>query len=156
MFAACLMIALGASSCAATGTARTSGPGSGTAEAPGNFERVTGKTWRLVEVQPSVAGKPVYSRAAIGDEAAFTLSFDAAENRFSGKGYPNRYSGTYTVSGGTIAFSAMIATRMAALSEPASLSEHDFLTLLGDAAAWETAEHLLILRSGTVTLVFQE
>ncbi|MDR2515912.1 MAG: META domain-containing protein [Spirochaetaceae bacterium] len=151
LFAALLIFAAGAGSCATAVKAQIPGPGAG-----GNFDGVAGKSWRLVEVQPPVAGKPVYSRAAIGDETAYTLAFDAEENRFGGKGYPNRYSGTYAVSGGDIAFSAMISTRMAALSEPASLSEHDFFTLLGNAASWETAEHLLILRSGTVTLVFQE
>ena len=91
---------------------------SATASATG----LAGSSWRL----ESLAGAPAVSGVEV------TLEFLEGD-RVSGNASCNRFSGTVKVSGSSIAFGPLAATRMACLSETASTQETAYLKALNDA-----------------------
>jgi heat shock protein HslJ len=134
---------------------------SGSVPAPvQNFEDVSGTAWKLAALEPALPDRPAFNRADLTDAGAFTLSFDAAEGRIAGKGFPNRYFGPYETAGGTITIRGIAGTLMAAFNEPESLKEREYYNLLEAVRSWELIDGRLILRSqkeGTdpVTLTFE-
>jgi heat shock protein HslJ len=157
-------------SCGTAGNGQTSPESSGTgtdqaraeASGTGDFSAATGRLWRLVSVTPAFSGRPAFNRNAVSEQDAFTLTFSQEESRLSGKGHPNRYFGPYTVnsSGGISLGQNIVSTRMASLSEPASLREHEYFVYLQNTISWRLENRRLILTSkqenGTpATLVFE-
>ena len=89
-----------------------------TAGAPG----LTGSSWQLEDL----AGTPAVSGVGA------TLEF-AEGDRVSGNASCNKFSGTVKVSGDSITFGPLAATRMACASEPANAQETAYLKALNDA-----------------------
>jgi heat shock protein HslJ len=83
---------------------------------------LVGTSWRLEDL----AGTPAVS----GVEA--TLEFIEGD-RVSGNASCNRFSGTVKLSGSSISFGPLAATRMACMSEPANAQETTYLKALNDA-----------------------
>ncbi|MDR0540454.1 MAG: META domain-containing protein [Spirochaetaceae bacterium] len=124
------------------------------------FSDVSGKEWKLIEVQ--LSGKSIgFDRNTLNSEGfgdIFTLNFDA--ERISGTGAPNKYSAPYTVEKDlSLKVSPIAGTLMAPLRQPEKLKEHDFFTYLQDAEKWNLVGGNLQLASkaedgSDVTLIF--
>ncbi|MRG44297.1 META domain-containing protein [Chitinophaga sp. SYP-B3965] len=88
-----------------------------------------------------------------GAEHSPTIAFDQAQNRVSGNGSCNRYSGGYTLTApDKIAFSPLASTKMAC---PGLNVESRYLELLNKANKWSIKDGVLTLsQDGTVLLTF--
>ena len=82
-----------------------------------------------------------------------TITFDQAQNRVSGNGSCNRYSGGFTLTApDKIAFSPMAATKMAC---PALNVEGKYFELLNKANKWSIKDGVLTLsQDGNALLTF--
>ena len=89
---------------------------------PGPLTDLSGSAWRLDDL----AGTPAVS----GVDA--TLEFIPGD-RVSGNASCNRFTGTVKVSGSSITFGPLSATRMACMSEAANAQETAYLKALNDA-----------------------
>ena len=94
---------------------------------------LAGSRWLLEDL----AGKGVVDRVQA------TLEF-TSDSAVSGNGSCNRFHGPVTVSGGTISFGALAATRMFC-GEAASNQETEYFTALDGAERWEIKEPFLYI-----------
>jgi heat shock protein HslJ len=105
-----------------------------------NFADVSGKEWKLIEVQ--VKNKNIgFDRSALAAEGfgdIFTLKFDT--ERISGAGAPNRYFAPYTLDKNqAISIKTIAGTLMAPLRQPEKLKEHDYFMYLENSYKWDLA-----------------
>ena len=111
-----------------------------------NFTEVTGKAWKLVEVQ--VNGASIgFNRSTLTSEGfgdIFTLTFDA--ERISGAGAPNRYFAPYTLDKNqAISIKTIGGTLMAPIRQPEKLKEQDYFNYLQSAYKWDLVNLNFIL-----------
>ncbi|GHU04519.1 hypothetical protein FACS1894158_04990 [Betaproteobacteria bacterium] len=77
-----------------------------------------------------------------------------AEGRVSGSGGCNRISGAYQLTGGQIAFSQVVSTKMACIGDVAA-TEDAFFKALAQVASWEITGQTLSLRDAGGKLVLE-
>ena len=112
------------------------------AQAQGGSEApspLAGASWRLVELngQPPVAG---------GD--TLTLSFAAGEERVSGNGGCNQFSGPYTQNGASLRIGPLISTRRACIEPAANAQETAYFQALESANRYAIEGGQLVLYRG--------
>lgn len=112
------------------------GCGDATPESP-----LEGVEWVLVEAEG----------ASVPEGVEATLTLEAEARRASGSGGCNRFSGPYTLVGGSLTFGALAATRMGC-APPASDVENAYLRALGWVGSYRMAgtELELLGESGPV------
>jgi len=101
---------------------------------------LTGKVWALTELM----GKAPL--AGTGISAEFT-----ADGTVAGSAGCNRYSGTYTVSGGNITFSTQLAMTMMMCEQPVMDQESAYMQALGEARTFAVKGDQLTLFGGDGT-----
>ena len=101
---------------------------------------LTGKVWALTELM----GKP--PMAGTGISAEFT-----ADGKVAGSAGCNRYSGTYTVSGGNITFSTQMAMTMMMCEQAVMDQESAYMQALGEAKTFAVNGDQLTLTGGDGT-----
>jgi len=101
---------------------------------------LTGKVWALTELM----GKAPL--AGTGISAEFT-----ADGTVAGSAGCNRYSGTYTVSGGNITFSTQLAMTMMMCEQPVMDQESAYMQALGEAKTFAVNGDQLTLTGGDGT-----
>ena len=102
---------------------------------------LTGHTWQLAKLGP-------VDRKKAGITARFT-----ADRKVSGFSGCNSYSGTYTMSGGSISVSRKLAVTRKACARPVMLQERLYLAALTAAKTYSIAGDMLKLRGrGGLTL----
>ena len=111
-----------------------------------NFADVSGKEWKLIEVQ--VKNNNIgFDRGALTTEGfgdIFTLTFDL--ERISGVGAPNRYVAPYTLDKNqAISIKTIAGTLMAPLRQPEKLKEHDYFKYLENSYKWDLSGGKLAL-----------
>jgi len=110
------------------------------------FSQFDGKVWKLSTVENFMESE-TFNRKTMDEktfEDAFTIQFD--NNNVFGKGWPNRFRGSYTLgANNSITFSPMAATLMMAFAEPKGLTEHEFFNLLNSATTWELRDDSLLI-----------
>jgi len=113
---------------------------------------VTGKEWKLIEVQISdtIIRDVLFDRKELDENATkdvFTLKFD--EGRINGKAAPNIFGGTFTGGDGQAinVVLPMFSTRMAAIFQPYRLSEENYYTFIHNAYKWDLKDGKLVLSS---------
>jgi len=84
--------------------------------------------------------------------AVITATF--AEDRLSGNGGCNNYSGEYTVDGNAITFSPIASTRMACADETVSAAESAYFTALATASSYAIEGNLLTISYDAGQLIF--
>ncbi len=89
------------------------------------------------------------NRTGIIDRSRLTLAF-GEDGRVSGSGGCNGFSGTYTVTGGTVTFSPLASTRRACVAPAVSAQETRYFAALGGEMAWT------ILADGALELTGEE
>jgi copper homeostasis protein (lipoprotein) len=105
---------------------------------------IEGKTWRLVEL-------PGHVLAATGPAKAPFLVLDGATKRVSGSAGCNRFNGTYELSGSSLRFGPLAATRM--MCPPEMMAVEDaLLKALSAGAAWSLQDGTLVLTRGGQTI----
>jgi heat shock protein HslJ len=107
--------------------------GGDTASAGATTAGLAGTKWRLEDL----AGKGVVE----GAQATLEFTSDSA---VSGNGSCNRFHGPVTLSGGTISFGALAATRMFC-GEAATRQETEYFAALDGAERWEITEPFLYI-----------
>jgi putative lipoprotein len=105
----------------------------GAANAGAGPAGLAGTKWRLEDL----AGK------AVVDQAQATLEF-VSDSAVSGNGSCNRFHGPVTISGSTISFGALAATRMFC-GEAATNQETEYFAALDGAERWEIKEPFLYI-----------
>jgi heat shock protein HslJ len=100
---------------------------------------LAGTSWRLVELngQPPVAG---------GD--TLTLNFAADEQRVSGNGGCNQFSGPYTQNGASLRIGPLISTRRACIEPAANAQETAYFQALESTNRYAIEGGQLILYRG--------
>jgi len=114
------------------------------------FSDVTGKDWKLIEVNVNDRVILFDRDTLINEEAGeiFTFNFDA--QNVSGTGAPNRYSGPYTLGANqAISLKPESSTTLAPLRQPEKLRENDFIIYLQNVYKWNLVEKNLELYSKT-------
>jgi heat shock protein HslJ len=118
-----------------------------------SFADVTGKEWKLIEVQ--VDSTP-FNRIVLYDrddlkknkvESVYTLNFSA--DTISGTGAPNKYSAPYTREDKTLAIQVIRSTMMAPIIQPEKLQEHDFYAYMQKVESWSADNGKFVLHSKT-------
>ncbi|MBT0608565.1 META domain-containing protein [Aequorivita echinoideorum] len=103
---------------------------------------ITEKYWKL----KTLNGKDVVMGENQLKEVNFTLK--NAENRISGFGGCNEFSGKYTLAdGNSISFSEIISTKM--YCENPMFNESDFFKMLGQAKTYEADKDMLTLQDAS-------
>ena len=127
--AACLLAVLTACGCSSSGT---------------NAKALEGRTWRLAEVQ---------GVAALSD-VTVTARFE--KGKLSGDGGENRYSGAYTLGGGTRISIRPEPTTPGAGPTEARMQEEQYLDALGHVSMFEVSADTLTLldTAGDALVVF--
>ncbi len=107
---------------------------------------LTGSVWSLTEL----AGKPLVSGSGI------TAQF-SSDGKVSGSTGCNRYSGSYTASGNSIAFPSPLATTMMMCDAPVMEQETAYLNALSQAKTYSVKSDQLTLfdDSGSILGVYQ-
>lgn len=114
----------------------------------GAVDPLSGTQWQLVSFGAAGAETPAVSGAPV------TLAFDSS-GRVSGSAGCNRYGGSYTVEGDTLAMSELFSTRMACADSAVMQQEQSYLATLGAAAQFEQqAQQLVIDTSQGQRLIF--
>ena len=106
-------------------------------EGSATADRLAGRTWQATHLN----GRPVSTPVPV------TLSF--TDGRGSGRSGCNQYSGTVTLSDGTIRFSEIMATKMACMDEGAMQTESTYLQVLGGAETWSLSDNDMLTISGS-------
>ncbi|HEX5871158.1 MAG TPA: META domain-containing protein [Longimicrobium sp.] len=109
------------------------------AQAQGGNAPLAGTSWTLVELngQPVLpAGEPL------------TLNFAADEQRVSGNGGCNQFSGPYTQNGASLRFGPLISTRRACVEEPLNAQETAYFQALESTTRYSVEGGQLILYRG--------
>lgn len=101
---------------------------------------LTGTVWALTELM----GKAPLAGTGISAEFA-------ADGTVAGSAGCNRYSGTYTVSGGNITFSTQLAMTMMMCEQPVMDQESAYMQALGEAKAFAVKGDQLTLFGGDGT-----
>jgi heat shock protein HslJ len=129
-----------------------------------SFSSVTGKEWKLIEVQ--IDSTP-FSRIVLYDRndlkknnigSIYTMNFNAEQ--VSGTGAPNKYSAPYTLGEGTdVKIEVIKSTLMAPIIQPEKLQEQVFYAYMQNVEQWSLDNGKLILHSkaengNTVRLIF--
>lgn len=102
-------------------------PGQGCDEAPA-APALEGVEWTLTHLEGE----------AVADGVTATLLLEGEGRRATGSGGCNRFTGTYTLAGGSLVFGGVAATRMACPS-PALEVEEAYFRLLGMVGSYRTA-----------------
>jgi heat shock protein HslJ len=111
---------------------------------PAAIAPLPGTSWVLLDIGETPAIQP--GRA--------TLSFDES-SRASGDGSCNRFSGPVTITGDSLAFGPLLATKRACIEEPLNSQETRYLAALERARRYEVAgDSLLIQGADGATLRF--
>ena len=127
-----------------------------------DFNAVTGKVWRLSQVQ-TAAGQVTFNAAKLNPEFfkdIYTLQFD--NGRASGKASPNRYTAPFTAgSGNNLTFGLAASTMMMGIREPEGLNEQGFFKLLSKVYGWDMIKNQLVLytvndKNEKQTMIFNE
>ena len=116
---------------------------------PGIFSDVSGKEWKLSEIN-LVNSIVIFDRDKLiheGFSDIFTLNFSA--DMVSGKGEPNRYSAPYTRENQKISIMPMRSTLMASIFPNETLNEHEFFLYLQNVYEWKLTGNYLELLSKT-------
>ncbi|WP_461257184.1 META domain-containing protein [Treponema sp. R80B11-R83G3] len=116
------------------------------------FSSVTGKDWKLIEVQ--LDGTP-FNRIVLYDRndlkknnvgGVYTMKFDA--EMVSGTGAPNKYSAPYTLGdGNAIKIDVIKSTLMAPIVQPEKLQEQAFYNYMQNVEQWSLEDSKLVLQS---------
>ncbi|GBU26581.1 hypothetical protein R84B8_00091 [Treponema sp. R8-4-B8] len=116
------------------------------------FSNVTGKDWKLIEVQ--LDGTP-FNRIVLYDRndlkknnvgGVYTMKFDA--QMVSGTGAPNKYSAPYTLGdGNAIKIDVIKSTLMAPIIQPEKLQEQAFYNYMQNVEQWSIDNGKLVLQS---------
>ena len=109
------------------------------AQAQGGNAPLSGTSWTLVELngQPVLpAGEPL------------TLNFAADEQRVSGNGGCNQFSGPYTQNGDSLDIGPLIATRRACVDPAANAQETAYFQALESTTRYSIERGQLVLYSG--------
>ena len=96
-----------------------------------------GVRWLLVSVGGTEA------RSAAAERAAY-LEFSPSEGRVSGNATCNRFSGPYALSGDSLAFGALISTKMACADSTLNAQEIALLGALEQTRQWRMAGDTLV------------
>jgi heat shock protein HslJ len=125
-----------------------------TASSISSFSSITGKEWKLIEVQIDNIS---FNRIALYDRNdlkknnvgnIYTMVFDA--EMVSGTGAPNKYSAPYTLEeDDSLKILVIRSTLMAPIVQPEKLQEHDFYLYMQNVEKWSTDNNKLILHSKT-------
>jgi len=129
-----------------------------------SFSNVTGKEWKLIEVQ--VDSTP-FNRIVLYDRndlkknnigSVYTMNFNA--EMVSGTGAPNKYSAPYTLGeNNALKIEVIKSTLMAPITQPEKLQEQVFYNYMQNVEQWSVENNQLILHSksedgNTVKLIF--
>jgi heat shock protein HslJ len=118
----------------------------GCGESPTSPSDLTGRTWRLVSIEPASGPSTV-----VTDPSRYSIEF-LDETRLSARADCNTCSGTYTLSGRNITIGALACTR--AFCGETSL-DGVFTQGLTDAQSLTLEEQLLAIGSDARTLRFR-
>jgi hypothetical protein len=113
-----------------------------------DFSMVMNRDWILSELRTGAGTVVLNSERHVeqGFGNIFTLRFE--DDLASGKAMPNTFRGPYTLGDNrAITFGPMATTMMAALMEPAELSERDFLAYMNNVVGWNLVDGNLALTS---------
>lgn len=102
-----------------------------------------GTQWKLAKMEEIPAA------ALFVEEDSFTLTFDAAEHRVSGRTNCNRFFGSYEIEDDKIDFDQMGMTRMACLDMQ---YEDSFVRMLDEVDRFEVKGDELMLYDGLIPL----
>ena len=114
---------------------------SASAVAPASMADAVG-AWNLVELGQSVDLANLVPTVDLG--------VDGSVSGFAGC---NRFDGTYTLDGATIAFGNLASTKMAC-ERPAGAVEAEYLSALGGVSTWQIGADKRLLLGGPVPLTF--
>jgi len=119
-----------------------------------SFKDVTGKDWKLIEVQIDTTP---FNRIVLYDRndlnknkvgSVYTMNFNA--EMVSGAAAPNRYNAPYTIGeNNSLIIQVMRSTQMAPLVQPEKLQEADFYAYMQKVESWSSDKGKLILNSKT-------
>jgi len=119
-----------------------------------SFKDVTGKDWKLIEVQVDTTP---FNRIVLYDRNdlkkhkvgnVYTMNFSS--DTVSGTGAPNKYSAPYTSGDNkTLTISLIRSTQMAPIVQPEKLQEFDFYNYMQKVESWTSEGGKLILNSKT-------
>jgi heat shock protein HslJ len=112
------------------------------AQAQGGSTPLAGTSWRLVELN----GQPVVG------EQPLTLVFAADEQRVSGYGGCNQFSGPYTQNGASLRFGPLASTRRACLDEALNAQETAYFAALESTNRYSIENGQLVLYRGNQVL----
>ena len=110
--------------------------GESASPAPSSPASLTGRTWVLEDL----------SGAGVIDDAQATLEV-AQDGRVRGRATCNRFSGSATIAGDSIAFGPLASTRMAC-AEALMNQERNYMAALAQAKQWEVQGSTLFLHLG--------
>lgn len=131
----------------------------GCSSAP-SFSEVTGKKWKLIEVNINDRNILFNREALANEDAGDIFSFDIDAQIINVTGAPNQCSGQYTLgSNQAISLSPMSPTMTTPLRQPEKLREQDFFVYMQNVYKWNLVDTNLELYSKTednaeVRLVF--
>jgi len=119
-----------------------------------SFSSVTGKDWKLIEVQVDTTP---FNRIVLYDRndlnknkigSVYTMNFSS--DTVSGTAAPNRYSAPYTSGeNNSLKIEVMRSTQMAPIIQPEKLQEYDFYSYMQKVESWSSDNGKLILNSKT-------
>jgi heat shock protein HslJ len=104
-------------------------------------QTLAGTSWEAIGVNNGKGGV-----VSIATEATITLDF-SADGRVSGSAGCNRYTGTWTAEGATVAFGPAAATRRMCPDQAVMEQEQNFLTALGTVRSMRMEGDRLELRA---------
>jgi len=107
---------------------------------------LAGTQWKLVSYGPPTAQTPAL--------AGSTLEFRTDANTVMGSGGCNQFSGSYTVTGSTIKFGALLSTLMACADDKMNTQEQKYFVLLGGATRYEISGEQLKIEYKEGSLIF--
>jgi len=115
-----------------------------------NFSAVTGKAWKLIEVNVNDRSVLFDRKVLTSEEAGDIFTININAENISGTGAPNRYSGPYTLSADqAISLSPERSTTMPPLKQPEKLREEDFFLYMQNVYKWNLVNKRLELYSKT-------
>ena len=118
----------------------------GGAMGPAADTSLAGVRWVLTEVR----GTP--ARSGETPERSAYMELSASEGRVSGNASCNRFSGPYSLAGDSIAFGALISTKMACIDSALTAQETAFLSALEQTRTWRMAGDTLVFASDSGAL----
>ncbi len=107
-------------------------------------KRLSGRKWKLTAIRGVTIGT---TGATNADDAPY-IEFDGAQQRATGSGGCNRFSGGYKLDGGSLRFSPIVSTKRACVRDDLNRIESEFLQLLGEVTRFEIQGDTLRLYAG--------